>query len=463
MRRRNFLASAAAGLLAASGKAKTAAQSDSAGLRLAGLPLADLRKRYHDELHTVMLPFWEKHGVDHQSGGVMHGLDYDGTLVHSDKLLWFQGRAIWVYSYLFNHFGRNPRHLEIARRTREFALRHAQQPDGWWAELLARDGTVRRGFHGDVYGMYFVAEGLQEYAHAAGDEESYRMAHGLLKKLERHIEDPNVVIPGTPGPGCRPQGIWMVNLNIATQMLRRRHDPELERLAQRSVDAVVRRHYNPDIGLNNENLNYDFSRPAGEETKCLPGHSIETLWMVMEEAARTRDRGLWDMCAGRIRRHIEVGWDWVYGGLSQWVNVGRGDYVWPVERPVGTDLEFNFRGEYHYMKTLWSLNEILVACLNVFERTRAEWAARFFAMAQHVIDSKFSRRQHGQPGYMLFADRRMTQQPHVARQDNYHPVRQLMLNLAALDRMLGPKADAARNRRLQPALPEEPAAVLVAD
>ena len=147
----------------------------------------------------------------------------------------------------------------------------------------------------------------------------------------------------------------------------------------------------------------------------------------MEDALRTNDLRLWDLCADRIRRHIEVGWDWVYGGLAQWVNVDQGDYVWPVERPVGTDLAFRFRGEYQYMKTLWSLNEILVACMNVYERTRSDWAARYLGMAQEVIDGKFSRRKFGQPGYMLFADRRMIQQPHVARQDNYHPLRQFML------------------------------------
>jgi hypothetical protein len=284
--------------------------------------------------------------------------------------------------------------------------------------------------------MYFVAEGLQEYAWAAGDEESYDLALNLVKQLNRYVEDPKTVLPGTGGPGIRPQGVWMVNLNIATQMLRQRRNSEIEGIAEQAVDAVIRRHFNPDIRLNNENLNFDFSRPPGEETKSLLGHSIETLWMVMDEALRKNDRALWDLCAGRIRRHIEVGWDWVYGGLSQWVNVDQGGYEWPVERPVGTDFEFRFRGEFHYMKTLWSLNEILVACLNVYERTRAEWAARFFGMALEVIDQKFSRKKHGQPGTMLFAGRRMTQQAHVARQDNYHPPRQLMLNLLTLDRML---------------------------
>jgi len=53
----------------------------------------------------------------------------------------------------------------------------------------------------------------------------------------------------------------------------------------------------------------------------------------MDEAQRKSDLRMWNLCAERIRRHVEVGWDWVYGGLSQWVNVDRGDYIWPVERP----------------------------------------------------------------------------------------------------------------------------------
>jgi N-acylglucosamine 2-epimerase len=436
MNRRVFVRTAAAGLLASSQCLKAAGVPGAeADVRLAEMTLDQLHKRYRDELFEVVLPFWDRHAVDHEFGGVMHGLDYDGRLVHSDKLLWFQGRAIWIYSYLYNNFGHDRRHLDIAAKTREFVLRHAPQADGWWAELLARDGKTLREFQGDVYGMYFVAEGLQEYAWAASHDESYRMALGLVKKLHKHIENPGVVIPGTPGPGVRPQGLWMVNLNIATQILRRWRDPEIEAIARQSADAVINRHYNPTIGLNNENLSFDFSRPEGEENKSLLGHSIETLWMVMDEALRRNDLKLWELCAARIRRHIEVGWDWVYGGLAQWVNVDRGDYVWPVERPVGTDLEFRFRGEYHYMKTLWSLNEILVACLKVFERTSAEWASRFFGMAQEVIDSKFSRRKYAQPGYMLFADRRMIQQPHVARQDNYHPLRQLMFNIITLERM----------------------------
>jgi hypothetical protein len=139
-----------------------------------------------------------------------------------------------------------------------------------------------------------------------------------------------------------------------------------------------------------------------------------------------------------------VGWDPVYGGLYEWVNVGHRDYEWPVERPVGTDLEFRCQGEFHAMKTLWALHEILIATLMVFERTGADWAARYFGLAQRVIDEKFSMRRRGLPGYMLFADRQMTPQEHVARQDNYHPPRQLMLCLLILDRMIARAGETAR-------------------
>ena len=400
------------------------------------MTLEELRTRYREDLFDVMLPFWANHGVDHEHGGVMHGLDYDGTLVHSDKLLWFQGRAMWVYSFLYNYFGQEPKYLEIARKTREFVLRHARQPSGWWAELLSRDGKILRPFSGDVYGMYFVAEGLQEYAWATKEEEPLQMALDLLIKLHAFVDNPKVQLAGTPGPGIRPQGLWMVILRAATQMLPRWPDPRIEAIAAESVDAVIHKHYNPDIGLNNENLHHDFTRPKEEEHKCLLGHSIETLWMVMDEALRKNDLKLWELCAGRILRHLEVGWDYVFGGLSHWINVDQGGYVWPAEQPVGTDLQFRFTGEFQHLKTLWALNEILIACLNVYERTGAEWAAHFFDLAQHTIDEKFSRRKHSQPGYMLFTDRRMTPQPHVARQDNYHPPRQLMLNLLTLGRML---------------------------
>lgn len=436
LKRRTFLGSAgAAGPLRQTAEAWPDAPPP--GTELAGVPLVQWRRRFHDELFGSLLPFWATHGIDHQFGGVMHSLDYDGTLVAANKLSWFQGRAIWVYSFLYNHFERDPAYLEVARQAKNFLLKNAPQPDGWWAEEFARDGTVLRPFHGDLYGMYFAAEGLQEYAWAAKDDESRELAFQLMRKLRRRIEEPGFLCMDTEVPGQRTQGLWMVTLNTARQMTARWPDAELQALLDEAIDNVVNRHYNPEIGLNNEVLNRDFSRPKDHASRCLLGHSVETLWMIAEEALRRGDRKLWDTCAERIHKHLDVGWDHVFGGFSEWVNVDQGGFVWPVFTPVGTSLVFRFVGEFFYLKPLWALHEILVATLNVFEQTGAGWAARYFGMAQRLIEEKYSMKQQGLPGSMLFADRRMTRPPHTARQDNYHPLRQLMLNLLTLDRMIG--------------------------
>ncbi len=412
-------------------------------LRLAGMSLPELRQTFYEELFKVQLPFWDKNGIDHEFGGIMCSLDYDGTLVNTDKLMWFQGRAMWVYSFLYNHFGQNAQCLEIARQTKEFVFRYAQQPDGWWAEKLTRQGKIVKPFGGDIEGIYFIAEGLQEYAVAAQDDKAWEMACELLKKLFRYFNRPEFRYSGPDfpelkpdGPCVRPQGTWMLNLGIATQILQRGNDAEIAAIADYSVDAIVKHHYNPEIGLNTEMLYFDFTRPKSEERKSRVGHCIEVLWMVMDEADRRGDRALWELCAERIHHHLDVGWDHVYGGICQWVNVDQGGYQWPPETPVGTDFAFRFVGEYNYMKTLWGMNEVLVATLKVYERTGAEWAARYFEMAYLVIVEKLSQRKRGLPGYTLFADRHFTPQAHVARQDNYHPLRQLMLNILLLDRWI---------------------------
>jgi len=432
--------------MARSGRAELSESCLRAGseLRLAGMNLTELREKLNDQLFDAVLPFWDKYGVDHEYGGLMCSLDYDGTLVDQRKNLWFLGRAIWIYSFLYNHFGKNIQYLDVARKTKEFVFKYALQPDHWWAEEFSREGKVLRPFSGDTEGMYHLAEGLHEYAVASGDGQSREASFAILKKLFQEFDSPGFRYRGADFPylwginrAVRPQGLWFLNLHLATEMLERENDPEIARIAEASVDAIVNRHYNADIGLNTEMLYFDFSRPEEEAQKCRFGHAVEALWMVMDEADRRHDQALWNTCAGRIHHHLNAGWDHIYGGLSQWINVDHPSYVWPVEIPPGTNLEFHFSGEYEYLKCLWCQNETLVATLKVFERTCADWAAEYFGIAYRISNEKFWQKERGHPATaMLFADRHLTFQPHVGRQDNYHPVRQLMLNILTLDRML---------------------------
>jgi len=391
----------------------------------AALSLETLRQRWRTELFERLLPFWEVCGFDHNHGGFYHRLACDGSLLSGDKFLWFQGRGLWGWSLLYSRFGRDPARLEFARRTKDFLLAHARQPDGWWAQSFSSDGRVLEPFRGDLYGMYFVAEGLLEYAAATGDERVRQTGRELLERLWQRIHERDF--------GARPQGLWMLSLRIATQILRRERDPLAQQMADEALDAIVQRHYNPEIGLNNEVLAFDFSRLPGEESKCVLGHSIESLWMVLDEAERRGDETLRRRAAARIRHHLDVGWDHVFGGLCHAVNVDQPGYEWPEERPPGTDFTYRAVGEYHYMKSLWSVNETILATLMVYLRTGEDWARRYLCLAEDVRREKFSLEKLGYPTYILFADRRISYRPPGDRQDNYHLPRQLMLGLILLE------------------------------
>ncbi|MDA1315754.1 MAG: AGE family epimerase/isomerase [Acidobacteria bacterium] len=391
--------------------------------------LEQLRERYRRELFDEQLPFWDRFGIDHELGGFCCALDYDGSRVNDEKFVWFQGRGLWVYSFLYNHLKRDPAYLEVARKTKDFLLAHAPQPDGRWASNLSREGRTLAP-ETDLYGRYFAIEGLYEYSQAADDEQARDTALAMFKDLFRREMAQDAVGPLT-------QGFWMVNINIARQILDRETDAEVAAIADQSINAVIQKHFNPDYGLNNENLNRDFTRSAEEATKCNLGHSIETLWMVMQEARRRGDAGLQGICAGRIQHHLNVGWDWLYGGLAMWINVDQGGYEWPLESVPGTNLQFRSVGEYNYTKSLWAVDEVLIACLLILEQRNAPWAERFLVEAQKVMDEKFSMQQsEGPPTYVLFSDRRITRPPRSVRQDNYHRLRALTMNLLTLERLV---------------------------
>lgn len=434
LHRRNFLLLAANAIAAKSATGTSVIAADSPR-KLAGRTLDQLRDDYHDELFERVLPFWDKHGVDHKHGGFMCALDYDGTRRHTNKFHWYQGRGIWVYSCLYNHFGMCKHHLEVARKAKEFWLRHGQQTDGWWAELLSRRGKVLQPFRGGVYSAFTTAEGLQEYAHATNDDAAQALSFKLLKNAYKYVTRREYRDPYAAQPGWRVQGIWIYTLNCCTQMLRRWDDPELVRIADASIEAIIEKHYNPDIGLNNEFLNYDFSRPESEANKSLIGHSIQGLWNVMDEADRRGDDRLFRLCAKRIERHLDVGWDHVYGGLCEWVNVNQFDYEWGPQKLGDQIIDLKMKGEYNYVKSFWALNEVLVATMMIYERLKPDWAAKYFSLAQDVVDRNFSRRAHGQASYVLASDRKMNLVPKSVRQDNYHPLRRLMRNLQVLNRL----------------------------
>ena len=75
---------------------------------------------YKEYLTNNVLPFWIKNGIDEQHGGIFTQLERDGTVFGTEKSVWFQGRALWVFSKAYNYVDKNPEYLRAAKKIYEF-------------------------------------------------------------------------------------------------------------------------------------------------------------------------------------------------------------------------------------------------------------------------------------------------------------------------------------------------------
>jgi len=388
---------------------------------IGGRSLAALREQYRSDLFDDYLPFWDAHGIDHELGGFMCSMDHDGSYVDTSKRVWYQGRGLWTYAFLYNEFGCD-RYLEVARKARDFLVRHGRDANGDWVACLDREGRVTAPFDGVGYGALFVAEGLQEYARATGDQASMDLCIQSLWRAVEIIEDPSRDVPQPYAPvsypGMRLQGYEMVKIVLLSQVLRQCSDPGLEELSAKAVEAVIERFWNPEYQLNNEVLDASLGRPDDEnEDFVYLGHAIETMWMILYEALRLGDRSLFDLAADRLRRHLEVAWDPVYGGFFRSLRARCHTFVLD--------------------KVLWLQEEVLIGTLALLEHTELAWPEEWFHRTFDYVHARFPLAPHGHPLWAMGGDRKVAFEPHVSRKGNYHHPRHLMLNLLAIERMVG--------------------------
>lgn len=388
---------------------------------IAGMTLEELREKYHKELFENFLPNMEKYAIDHEFGGVMCSLDVrTGKLVNTNKTAWFVGRGMWVYSFLYNNIKQDPHYLEIARKSKDLLLKLRPKDDSFWAGSFNREGEAISG-PGDIYGSLFVAEGLFEYAKASGEKEYRQLAKKIIFDCVERYDRPDYVynisyLPGAPEiQGPRVLGHWMIFLSLSTQMLKHEPDADLEKLAARSVEAIMKYHVNPDYGLTNEVINHDLSIPDNEYAQfCVIGHGLETLTFVMFEAARLKDSDLFKSARAIYKKHVDVATDALYGGYFH-------------------SLQHVDKYEWDVRKSLWCQQEVLNGALFLIEHTDDDWGYEHFSRADKFIYTKFYDPENK---FWYSGGNRKVDKPNVNLLEHYHHARQLMLGLLSIDRMI---------------------------
>jgi len=444
LKRRNFLGSIAAGGLTGSfitscekpiTKEDTSLQSTGPTIsnKIAGTNLADHRKDLYDRLVNQYHSFWENGGFDSEFGGFICNLDDNGKPTDVEKYIWYQGRAVWVYSFLYNNFGKDSHWLEIARKTRDFMVKYMHAGDGKWNQIVYRDGRIKEGINPNIYGWLFASNGLAEYSKATGSEEDLELAKkSLYAALETYNHSDYKGTSNYGGlpkeidlTGFRSQGHSMVTIRLLNQLLSWHDDPELEKLQAKHIDLIMIKFFNPEYGITNENLLYDYSRIPGYEDYMFTGHSLETQWMIMFEAIRKKDYQLFKKAVDNIKRFIMLSWDHIFGGF------GDGHfYVFEKNHP--------YKGPDYRVKTMWSHCEVLIACLHIYEYTGEIWAKEYYEKIWNFVLKYIANTGHGcwrQAVDRLGNDlKREDLNPN--RRGNFHQPRALMLNILSLDRMI---------------------------
>ncbi len=443
MRRRNFLeATLTLGLagatptLAGSTLAKQAKVFPKrlASNNIAGITLEELRDDYHHRLFNEYLPFWEKEAIDKQYGGIMCELNADGTVYNGLKNSWYQGRGLWVYSFLYNNFGRDQRWLDVANGIYKFLSEFMAVGAGKWVDKTERNGKVIDGVNPVIYGSLFIAEGLIEYGKATGNKRHIELAKESIRIAIKSYDSPDYnnigvsyTVAKVPSKGLRSLGHSMVLLRVLSQLLAFEQDPEFEVLIDEHLDAILNRFWNSDYGITNEFLMHDYSR-FNDYAGCMyTGHAIETYWMVMSEAIRRKDENLFSTANDRIQRLIELSWDYIFDGCASM------DYL-------VFDIPGYSRGPKYEVKMMWTHCEIMIGCMTAIEYTGKNWAKEWYQRTRTFTHQTMPCEAQGvwrQAVDRLGKDReRKKVQISPKRRGNYHQPRYLMLNLLSLNRMI---------------------------
>lgn len=389
---------------------------------LAGLSLKQLHERYHNELFNRFLPAMESLAIDHEFGGFMCNVNIlTREIINTKKKTWFQGRGIWVYSFLYNNLEKNPHYLEIAKKAIDFILKLKPKDDNFWNDYYSREGTALTG-PGDIYSDLFVAEGLAEYSKATGEKQYLQLAKEIIFYcLERYDRSDymfgySYFDPGDPKVvGPRVLGHWMIFLSLSTQILTQEPDTKIKNLADLCIDAILKYHLNKEFNILNEVINHDMSLPQNKYDQfAIIGHGMETLSFIMAEAVRREDASLFQISGKLFKRHVEVSADKLYGGHFEILN-NADKYDWAMS------------------KSAWCQEEILIGTLIQIEHTGDKWAQECFSELDSYTQERMCRPDFA---FWTFGDGRKVDKPDIETVEHYHTPRHLMRNMLALERIM---------------------------
>lgn len=375
--------------------------------------LYEYKNKFSKTLFEDFIPFWEKFSPDPIYGGFLCGFDRDGELFFEDKSVWQQGRSLWMFSKLYNEFEKSPKWLEFARSGYDFINKYCFDENGHMYFKVTRDGKplINRRYY---FSEAFAIMGYAEFYIAVKDEEVKQRAVDLFKKMFHYYITPGCFPPkvNPKTRSVRTHSIVMIMLNVCQHMRKIDDSPIYNTIIDACISEITNNFVKEDekalfetVGAHGERLN----SPEGRLIN--PGHSMETAWFLMEEAALRKDAELMKKAIQITEWSFDIGWDKEIGGIF---------YFRDIENKPVLSLEWD-------MKLLWPHCEALIAFLRSYMFTGQEKYLDYFDRITEYIYVHFP--DPGHPEWFGHLHRDGTPISYIKGSDwkgPYHNVRAFM-------------------------------------
>jgi N-acylglucosamine 2-epimerase len=341
---------------------------------------------YRDTLLNDVMPFWLRHGMDREHGGIITTLDRDGSVLDTDKSVWFQGRAGWMFATLYNTIEPRGEWLEAARSCVEFSRQYCHSPEGKMYFTVTREGRPLR-MRRYVFSESFAAISYAAFAKATGDARAADDATKAFATYLRFSFEPGAMLPKyEPTRPMKGIGAHMIGIVTAQELRENLGDVSVSgRTCSEWIDAFIAEIERDFLKPEHEAL-MEVVAPGGSILDHLdgrtlnPGHAIECAWFIMHEGRLCGDRRLITLGTQILDWMWARGWDAEHGGLLYFTDL-RG---LPVQE------------YWHDMKFWWPHCEAIIATLLAWKLTGEP---RYAAMHTQVHDWSFAHfpdREHGE-------------------------------------------------------------------
>lgn len=333
---------------------------------------------WEKHLFERILPFWLK-SAKAPDGGLYTCIDDYGKLISTDKWIWSQMRAVWVFSRLYNTIDRDLQWLELAGSIFDFVQSHAWiEEDKVWALCTNGDGNIVRG-NESIYVDGFALYGMAELYRAKPDPELLRWIQITEKSVNARLQLPHDQIPHFPYPipqGASVHGIPMIFSHVYDSM---QGIPGGDWATKADIlgESILKDFYRPELGLIVERIAKNGNPfPGNKGTAVVPGHVIESLWFQFQRCINNNKHNDLKRLFEWLKRHLNFGWDEKFGGILLAKDAHGSEPVgwdfptsklwWPhTEALYATLLAYSLTGDrefrmwYERIKT-WSLEKFAV-------------------------------------------------------------------------------------------------------